>query len=264
MVDGECDGHLWCHKRIDIGHSTCRGSDGVMVVCLVVSCCQSSRPLVCPPPVRSALGSSSFPSCPIPLPPTHFAFGSEDVGGVSCSSDGGCTLARTLSAEASVARPGFLVSAFAVGSPASHASLHPAGSLKLLSGNIAVARRSVNSRQGKCCSASAQRGWGAAVASLGLPGVAPIQCSSKIILDRPVTIVDLGLAGSCVAIDDDPVVGLVSGRQPQQLPSSSHCVLRLRGGASRSSSDDGVVGGDDVVVVGSVVVGVGWTPWARQ
>lgn len=256
-VDGECDGHPWCHKRTDIGHSTCRGSDGVMVACPVVSCCRSSRPPVCPPPVRSALGYSSFLSCFILLPPVHSAFGSDDVGGVSCSSDGGCVLTRPLFADASVARRCFLVSFFGVGSPASHASLHPAGSLKLPSRNIAVARRSVNSRQSKCCSASAQRGRGAAAASLGLPGVAPTQSSNKIILNRQVAIVDLGLAGSSAAIDNGYVVGSVSGRQPQQLPSSSHCVLRLRGGASARSSDDRIVGGDDVSSVGSVNEAVG-------
>ena len=35
-----------------------------------------------------------------------------------------------------------------------------------------------------------------------------------------------------------PVAGSVSGRQPQLLPSSLHCVLRLRGGASSSNSSD--------------------------
>ena len=34
------------------------------------------------------------------------------------------------------------------------------------------------------------------------------------------------------------MVGSVSGRQPQQLPSSLHCVERLRGGASSSSDED--------------------------
>ena len=34
------------------------------------------------------------------------------------------------------------------------------------------------------------------------------------------------------------MVGSVFGRQPQQVPSSLHCVLRLRGGVSSSSSSD--------------------------
>ena len=47
------------------------------------------------------------------------------------------------------------------------------------------------------------------------------------------------------------MVGSVSGRQPQQLPSSLHCVLQLRGGASTSSSsDDGLFGSLDVSSVG--------------
>ena len=40
------------------------------------------------------------------------------------------------------------------------------------------------------------------------------------------------------------MVGSVFGRQPQQLQSSLHCVLRLRGGASSSSSSDEDIGRD--------------------
>ena len=69
------------------------------------------------------------------------------------------------------------------------------------------------------------------------------------------TIVDLGLAGSRVTTHSGSVVGSqVSGRQPQQLPNSLHCVLRLRGGASAaiSSSGGSVVDGDDVRSAGSI------------
>ena len=108
LVDGRRDGHVWCHKRAGIGHSTCRGSDGVMDARPVVSCCQSSCLLVCPPPARSAPGSLSFLSCFFLLPPTHSAIASGDVGNVSCSFGGGCVQDRPLFADDSVARPVFL------------------------------------------------------------------------------------------------------------------------------------------------------------
>ena len=269
FVDGECNGFGWRNKRTGVGHSTLEKYDGVVVVCPVVSCCPSSCPPVCPPPARSAPGSSSFPPCFVPLPPIHSALDSGDVDSVCCFSNGGCVLARPLFAGASVARPGSSVLSFGVGLFASYDSLHPAGSLRFPSRNIAVAGRSVRSRQSKCCSASAQRGLGAVAASLGVPGMAPIQSSKKVILYRQVIIVDLGLAGSCAIVDNGSVVGSVSGRQPQQLPSSLHCVLRLRGGVSTtSSSDDGTAGGDDVSSAGSVdfvigAAGSGNGHWSR-
>ena len=58
-------------------------------------------------------------------------------------------------------------------------------------------------------------------------------------MNRLVIVADLGLASPNVATCNGVVVGSVSGRQPQQVPSSLHCVLRLRGGASSSSSSDG-------------------------
>ena len=64
FVEGKCGGHGWCHGRTDVGHSARRGSDGLVAVCLVVSCRLSSRLSICPPPVRPALGISSFPSFP--------------------------------------------------------------------------------------------------------------------------------------------------------------------------------------------------------
>ena len=225
-----------------------------------MSCRLSSRLSVCPPPVRPAPSISPFPSCSVPPPPTHSAVDGDDVGARHCFVTGGGLLPRPLSAGASVAQSCSSVSSFGVGSPASYDGLHPAGSRRLSSLNVASPCRSVKPRQSKCCNASAQRGRGAVVASLGTPGVAPTQSSNKIILDRPMTSVDLGLAGSYVATASGSVVGSVSGRQPQQVPNSLHCVLRLRGGANSTSSndDDGAEttfahhGGVDVSSTGSI------------
>ena len=57
-------------------------------------------------------------------------------------------------------------------------------------------------------------------------------------MNHQVIVVDLGLASPNIATHSGSVVGFVSGSQPQQLPSSLHCVLRLRGGASSSSDED--------------------------
>ena len=216
----------------------------------------SSRLSVCPPLVRLAPGCSSFLSLPVPLPPAYSALDGDDVGDCRFPFVGGCILARPLCAVASVARLCSSVSFASVGSSvSSRDSLHLAGSRRLPSHSVVPVRRSVVFHQGKCCNVSSQRGRGVAVASLSTPSVAPTQSSSKVILNRQVIIVDLGLASSCVIIDSGSVVGSqVSGRQPQQMPSSLHCVLRLRGGASSSiSSDDGdVVGDDDVSGASSV------------
>ena len=240
LADGKCDGHKWCHERIDIGHSARLGFDGLVAACLVVSCRLSSRLSICPPPVRPAPGISSFPSCSVPPPPTHSALDGDDVGARLCFVSGGGISPRPIFVGASVARSCSSVSSFGVGFPSSCDDLHPIGSHGLPSLSVASSHRSVRYRQSKCDSASAQRGRGAVVASLGTPGVAPTRSSNKVILDRRVNIVDLGLVGFHVATDGGSVVGSVSGRQPQQLPSSLHCVLRLPGGASStSSSDDG-------------------------
>ena len=165
----------------------------------------------------------------------HSALGGDDVGDRSLSSGGGCTLARPLCAGASVARPCSSVSSVSVGSAVSCDSLHPADSRGLPSRSVASTHSSLRFHQSKCCGVSAQRGRGAAAASFDTPSVASIQSANKVISNRRVIVVDLGLTGSCVIIASGSVVGSqVSGRQPQQLPSSLHCVLRLRGGASTS------------------------------
>ena len=114
--------------------------------------------------------------------------------------------------------------------------------------SVVSTRRSVRSSQSKCGSVSTQSGRGVAAVSLGKPRVAPPRSSSTVILNRQVTIVDLGLASPRVATDSGPVVGsLVSGHRPQLLPSSLRCALRLRGGASSStSSSDGEAVGSGV------------------
>ena len=79
------------------------------------------------------------------------------------------------------------------------------------------------------------------------------QSSRQIILDRQVTVVDLGLVGRCVIDKVDvgcSVVGQAPGRQPQELLSNLHYMLRLRVGGSAATSlsgdsvdDDGGGGG---------------------
>ena len=267
LADGECDGHGWCHKRMDIGHSARQGSGGVVVVCPVVSRSLSSRPSICPPPVRSAPGSSCFPSCVILLPPAHFALGSDDVGGVPCSFVGGCTLARPLFAVASVARPVSSVSSLSVGSSVSCDILHPAGSRRLPSHSVAVACHSVRFRPRKCCSVSVQGGCDIAVAPFGTPRdhsmskarwwfPALTQSPHKVILHRQVIVVDLGLAASCAIDVGRSVVGpQASGRQSQKLPCSMHHVLRLRGGGGDVDGDVSGAGSVDLIdeAVGSGV-----------
>lgn len=254
LADGKCDGHDWCHKRADISHSTRQRIDSLGAVSLAASSCLSSCLSVCPPLARPAPGSSSFPPCVVPLLPSHSALGGGDAGVRLFPFSGVGTLARPLCADASVARPRFSAP---VGSPASCGSLHPVGPCRLPSQGLASARHSVRVDQSECCSVSAQRGWDAAAASLSKQGLAPIQSSHKFILNRQVTIVDLGLAGSCVTVSGRSVVGpQASGRQPQKLLSSSHYVSCLRGGgsAAASSSGGGVADGGDVGGAGSVVL----------
>ena len=176
-----------------------------------------------------------------PSPP-HSALGCDDVGDriLFCG------------AGASVAQPCLLVpSASACSSDASVGSLHSAGLCTLPSRSVAPISRSVKFNQSKSGNVSAQTGQRIAAASVGNPGATSTQSSSKVILNRQVFVSDLGFVSSCVAIRSDSVVGSVSGRQPQQLPSSLHCVLRLRGGgrgamSSSSSSDDGLLGSFDM------------------
>ena len=33
VVEGECDGHQWCHKRIKVGHSACHTRSGSVTTC---------------------------------------------------------------------------------------------------------------------------------------------------------------------------------------------------------------------------------------
>ena len=211
-----------------------------MTTCLVVSCRLLSRLSICPPPARPAPGISSFPSLPLSLPPAHSELGCDDVGD------------RILSfgAGASVARPCFVSSVSGCSSDSSFGRLRLAGSCKLPSRSVVSIRRSVKFNRSRSGNVLAQRGQIIAVASVGSPGVISIRSSSKVILNRQVIVVDLGLVSSCVATHSGSVVGSVSGRQPQQLPSSLHCVLRLRGGGSGAfsssiSSDDGLLGSFD-------------------
>ena len=231
LVDEGRDGHRWCHKRINIGHSARRIFSGSVTTSLVVSSRLSSRLSVCLPPVRFAPGPCSFPSHPIPPPPAHSAFVGDEFGERVLSFGAGASVAQSCS----------FVPFGSVGSSfSSLGSLHSAGPSSLSSRGVAPTRRSVRFHQGKCGNVSAQRGRIIAVASVSEPGVAPTHQSNKVVLNRQVTAVDLGLVSSNVAIHNGSVVGSVSGRQPQQLPSSLHCVLQLRGGASSSSSSDEV------------------------
>ena len=229
LVNGRRNGHYWCHKRINVGHSTRQGFSGSVTTCPVMSSCLSSRLSICPPPVLSAPGISSFPSLSIPFPPAHSALGCDDVGD------------RVLSfgAGASVARPcSFVFSVSVDSSGTSFDSLPSAGSYELPSRSVASTCRSVKFIQIKSGNVSARRGRRIVAASVNDPGVALIHQSDKVIFNRQVTVVDLGLVSSNVATHSGLVVGSVSGRQPQQMPSSLYCVLRLRGGASSSSSSD--------------------------
>ena len=99
---------------------------------------------------------------------------------------------------------------------------------------------------------SQPQGGDVVAASVATTRVAPTQSSQKIILDRQVIVVDLGLVARCVIDKVDvgcSVVGQVFGRQPQEPPSSLHYVLRLRGGGSAAISLSGgsvYDDGDDV------------------
>ena len=174
LAEVRCGGHGWCHKRADLGHSARQGSDNLVAASHFMSCHPSSRLSICPPPVRSAPGLSSFPSRSIPLPPLHSALGGGDVGDRSLSFGGGCVLTRPFCADASVARSCLPASSVSVGSSVSSiGSLHSAGSRRLPSHSAVSIRRSVRFHQGKCGNVPAQRGRGVAVASLSTPGVAP-------------------------------------------------------------------------------------------
>ena len=234
VVDGECDGHQWCHACIIIGHSTRRRLSGSVTTCPGVSRRLSSRPS-CPPPVRPAPGVSSRPSLSRPLPSAHSALGCDDVGDRILAFDAGASVARPFS---------FVPSASACASDSSLGSLHPAGSCQLSSRSVVPIRHSVKFSRSKCGNVLAQRCRRLAAASVGGPGLVSIQFSSKFILNRQVFIADLGLVSPDVVTHSGPLVGSVSGRQPQQLPSNLHCVLRLRGGASSSSSGDEDIGHD--------------------
>ena len=97
--------------------------------------------------------------------------------------------------------------------------------------------------------------------------MAPTQSSRTIILNRQVTVVDLGLVSHGVSDEVDigcSAVGQAFGRQPQKLPSSLHYVLRLRGGGSTAASlsggsvdDDGDVSGAASHVLADETVGSG-------
>ena len=63
-----------------VGHGERQGHCGLTAVGLVVSGRLSSCLPVCPPPVRSAPGISSFPFLSLPLPPAHSELGCDDVG----------------------------------------------------------------------------------------------------------------------------------------------------------------------------------------
>ena len=270
----------WLKRRRMAVHSGSFGLSQAGSVTTHLSSSLSSGLSICPPLVRPAPGVSSFPSLPVPSPPAHSAHCGDDVGD------------RLLSfgAGASVARPCLSLSFASVGSsassiehqnrcaenlsmrllPSSSSDSSPsAGPSRLPSRSVASTRRSVRFHQSKSGNVSAQGGQRIAAASSSGSGVVPVRPSNMVVLNRQVTIVDLGLADSNVATHkpmprnkqtlgspsgvgdiggcllfgalDGPVVGsLVFGRQPQRWPSSLHCVLRLRGGASStSSSDDG-------------------------
>ena len=269
VVDGECDGHQWCHKRIKIGHGTCHTRSCSVAICRPSgqSSCLSSCLFFCPPLERSAPGLSFFPSRSTPLPPAHSALGGDDVGD------------RLLSfgADASVARPCLSVPSVSFGSSVSPlGAWYLVGPCKLPSRSGASTHRSVGFHQGESGNVSAQGGRRIAAASIEKSSIARARTSDKVVFNRQVTIVDLGLVDSNVAIhkpmardkqtfgspsaDGDTggclflsalggaVVGSVaSGRQPHKLPCGLHCVLRLRGGASSiRSSDDGLLGSLDV------------------
>lgn len=94
--------------------------------------------------------------------------------------------------------------------------------------------------------------------------MASTRSSDTIILHRQVTIVYLGLAnfgkvgGGCL------VVGLASGRQPQEIPNSCHCVLRLRGGGNAIVNLDSGDEGDDEDDSGDAHSGIEMSPCNRD
>ena len=257
LVDGKCDGHEWCHKRIAIGHSVRQEHDSLGATSLAASSGLSSRLSVCPPPVRSAPGSSSFPPCVILHPLEHSALRGGHSGARPISFSGVGTLVRPLFAVASVVRPGSFV--FVGSSISSRINLYPVVRYHVPSQSVASARRSVEVGQSRRGSVSVQGGCDVVVvASFVAPSVAPIQSSQKVILDRQVIVVDLGLVGPCVIDKVDvgcSVVGQALGRQPPEFPSSLHYVLRLRGGDSTAISLGGNSDGDgDVSGAGSGVL----------
>ena len=155
LANGGCDGHIWCHTRNNIGHSTRQGVDDSVAISLAASGRLSSRLSVCPPLARPAPGFSSFPSRFVPPPPAHFAFGGDDVGDRILSfPDVGLQARPLFFAVASVARPASCLSFSSAGSSSSHDSCHSAGSCRSPSQSVASSRRSRELRQNRCCSVS--------------------------------------------------------------------------------------------------------------
>ena len=199
VVDGKCDGHQWCHKSINIGHSTRRRFNGSVTTCL-----SSGPSSVCPPLVRPAPGSFACPSSPVPLPPAHSALVGDYVGSRVLSFDVG----------ASVAQPCLSFPSGSAGSSAASLdSFHSAGPRSLSSRSVASTRRSVGFLQSKSGNVSAQGGRRIVVASVGSSGKLSTTSSSKVVLHRQVIVVDLGFASVNVATHSGAVVGSVSGRQ---------------------------------------------------
>ena len=160
LANGDNDGHVWCHKRIDIGHRTRQGVDGPVTTSLAVSRRLSPRLFVCPALVRPAPDSSYFPSrfVPPPPPPVHSAFGGDDVCDRTFSFPDVGPLARPpFFAVASAARPVSSVSFSSVGSSSSHDSCHSVGSQRLPSQSVASSCRSMRFRQSSCCGVSTHK-----------------------------------------------------------------------------------------------------------
>ena len=147
-----------------VGHDTHQGSGGLTTVSLVVSGSLSSCPPICPPPVRSAPGSSSFPPCVTPLPPAHssLVFPSFAFAGVRrCSFFAGAQGVRPVCSVPSVSVVGspFLSSAsFAFGdsgsSVSSRGSCRSTGSYRLPSRIVASICCPSSLGQSRCCNAS--------------------------------------------------------------------------------------------------------------
>ena len=70
----------WLKRREMAVYHASLGPSQSCSVTTGLSSCLSSRLSICPPPVRSAPGISSFPSLPSPSPPARSAFCGDDVG----------------------------------------------------------------------------------------------------------------------------------------------------------------------------------------